>query len=450
MAGAFGATVNGNNDQGAAYVFVKPAGGWTSATETAKLTASDGVLDEMFGETVALSGDTVVAHSDAKVNGHALAGAVYLFVKPAGGWASATETAKLTASDAANDDDFGDGVAVSGDTVVAGAPDAKVNGHSQEGAAYVFVKPAGGWTSATETAKLTASDGATSDFLGGSVAVDGNTVVAGAPFASHGAAYVFVKPASGWASETETAKLTASDATDDLGFSVGVSGDAVVAGAFNKVNGNDAQGAAYVFVKPSGGWTSETEAAKLTASDGAAFDQLGFSVAISGNTVVAGAPFATVNGNSKQGAAYVFAQPDSTTTSVACSPSTIVAGHSTTCTATVTDTASGAQTPPTGTVSFSSAPGPGSFTGSPCTLSGSGASASCSVTYTPGGTAGTPVRTDAITATSSGDSTHAGSNGSTTVKVLSITLLDHGSFVIGDQNATVGTTVTFGERNGRA
>ena len=198
-----------------------------------------------------------------------------------------------------------------------------------------------------------------------------------------------------------------------------------------------------MFVKPAGGWASETEAAKLTASDGAAFDQLGFSVAISGNTVVAGAPFATVNGNSKQGAAYVFTQPDSTTTSVSCSPSTVVAGSSTTCTATVTDTNAGAPTTPTGTVSFSTAPGPGSFTGSPCTLSGSGASASCSVTYAPAATAGTPVRTDTITATYGGDSTHAGSNGSATVKVLSIALLDHGSFVIGDQNATVGGTVTF-------
>ena len=186
-----------------------------------------------------------------------------------------------------------------------------------------------------------------------------------------------------------------------------------------------------MFVKPSGGWASETEAAKLTASDGAAFDQLGFSVAISGNTVVAGAPFATVNGNSKQGAAYVFTQPDSTTTSVSCSPSTVVAGSSTTCTATVTDTNAGAPTTPTGTVSFSTAPGPGSFTGSPCTLSGSGASASCSVTYAPAATAGTPVRTDTITATYGGDSTHAGSNGSTTVKVLSITLL--GSRIVRDR-----------------
>jgi hypothetical protein len=195
--------------------------------------------------------------------------------------------------------------------------------------------------------------------------------------------------------------------------------------------------------EPTGGWASETEAAKLTASDGAAGDEFGNSLAVDGNTVVVGDPNATVNGLGNQGAAYVFGFVRTTTTGASCSPSTVVAGRATTCTATVTDTDAGAQTTPRGTASFSSAPGPGGFTGSPCTLSGSGASASCSVTYTPTASAITPVRIDTITATYGGDSTHAGGNGSTTVKVLSITLLDHGSFVIGDQNATVGSTVTF-------
>ena len=443
VAGAFFATVNGNNNQGAAYVFVKPAGGWASETQTAKLTASDGAIDDMFGETVAISGDTVVAHSDAKVNGHPLQGAVYVFVKPASGWASGTETATLTSSDGAGDDDFGDSLAISGDTVAAGAPEAKVNGHSEEGAAYVFVKPSGGWASETETAKLTASDGVALGDFGRAVGISGDTVVVGADTVSQGAAYVFVKPSGGWASETETAKLTASDGVsgDDLGVSVAVSGDTVVAGAFPGANGNLVPGAAYVFVKPAAGWASETETAKLTASDGGASDSLGFSVSISGNTVVAGAPFATVNGNSMQGAAYVFTQPDSTRTAVACSPSTVVAGHSTTCTATVTDTAASAQTTPTGAVSFSSLPGPGAFSNPTCTLSGTGASANCQLTYTPA--ASTPVRTDTITATYSGDPSHSGSTGTTSVKVLSITLLARGSFVIGSENATVGSNVTF-------
>jgi hypothetical protein len=142
---------------------------------------------------------------------------------------------------------------------------------------------------------------------------DGSTVVAGAFGAAiagnrfQGAAYVFVKPGTGWATTTETAKLTASDgaASDSLGSSVAISGDGstVVAGA----NGTSGQGAVYVFVKPSTGWGSTTETAKLTASDGAAANGLGWSAAISSNgrTVVAGgAPV-----NAPRGAVYEFAAP---------------------------------------------------------------------------------------------------------------------------------------------
>jgi hypothetical protein len=179
----------------------------------------------------------------------------------------------------------------------------------------VFVKPTGGWADATQTAKLTASDGATDDLLGFSVAVSGATIVAGAPPATvggnsfQGAAYVFVKPTGGWADATQTAKLTASDgaAGDSLGYSVAASGGTIVAGAIGAtVSGHSGQGAAYVFVKPEGGWADATQTAKLTASDGAAGDTLGVSVAVSGNTIVAGALGATVSGHSRQGAAYVF------------------------------------------------------------------------------------------------------------------------------------------------
>ena len=421
--------------------------------QQAKLTASDGAAQEFFGQSVAVSGNTVVVGAYfATVNGHVMQGAAYVFVKPAGGWAGATEAAKLTASDGAPVDELGTSVAISGDTVVAGASNEPLSGNIGQGAAYVFVKPAGGWASETESAKLTASDGGANDGLGGSVAVDGDTVTASALNATvsghigQGAAYVFVKSAGGWVSETGATKLTASDgaANDGLGWSVAISGNTVVASAiFATVNGDFHQGAAYVFVQPAGGWVSETEAAKLTASDGAAGVEFGTSVAVDGNAVVVGDSDATVNGQGNQGAAYVFGFVRTTTTGVSCSPSTVVAGRATTCTATVTDTDTGAQTTPTGTVSFSSAPGPGGFTGSPCTLSGSGGSGSCSVTYTPTATASTPVRADTITATYAGDSTHAGSSGSTTVEVLSITLLNHGSFVIGDQSATVGSTVTF-------
>ncbi|MCP4373769.1 MAG: hypothetical protein GY797_37560, partial [Deltaproteobacteria bacterium] len=148
-------------------------------------------------------------------------------------------------------------VAVSGDTVVAGALGDDDNGNDS-GSAYVFVKPGSGWADMTQTAKLTAADGAVDDRLGSSVAVSGDTVVAGADWdddngGGSGSAYVFAKPGSGWADMTQTAKLTASDGAtyDYFGRSVAVSGDTVVVGAYrDDDNGTDA-GSAYVF-EPSG------------------------------------------------------------------------------------------------------------------------------------------------------------------------------------------------------
>jgi hypothetical protein len=318
VAGAPLTTVNGNIHQGAVYVFVKPKNGWAHATQTAELTASDGGIGQEFGgnnysppffggNAVAISGDTIaVAAPFADV---------YVFVKPSSGWRDATQTAKLTA---ANGDPFGS-VAIDGSTIVAGAPSSAV----PAGAAYVFVKPASGWANANETAQLTSSDGTAGDDLGDAVAISGGTVVAGAPFATAanytngdgpGAAYVFTEPSGGWRNETEAARLDASDGVsgDMLGFSVAVSGHTVVAGADDEFDSpRQNPGAAYVFVEPQAGWSSETQTAKLTASDGAPGDFLGNTVAIHGNTVIAGAPFATVKGNSEQGAAYAFLKPTS-------------------------------------------------------------------------------------------------------------------------------------------
>ena len=307
----------GATDSGSAYVFVEPSGGWTgSLTEDAKLTASDGAARDQFGFAVAVSGDTVVVGAQGDDDNGSNSGSAYVFVAPGGGWAgSLTQDAKLTAGDGEASDQFGLSVAVSGDTVVIGVHGDDDNG-SNSGSAYVFVEPGGGWAgSLTEDAKLTASDGAVDDRFGRSVAVSGDTVVVGAAVddddgTDSGSAYVFVEPGGGWAgSLTEDAKLTASDgaAGNQFGFSVAVSGDTVVVGAHQDDN-NDGPlaGSAWFFVEPGGGWAgSLTEDAKLAASDGAAGDRLGFSTAVSVDTVVVGAPGDGDNG-SNSGSAYVF------------------------------------------------------------------------------------------------------------------------------------------------
>jgi len=290
---------NGNSGE---CVFVKPHNGWKDMTQTATLTASDGTLLQY----VSISGRTIVATGEN--------GTAYVFVEPSTGWANMTETAKLTASD-------GSGlyaIAISGKTIVAGAPGAVV-GSNQPGAAYVFVEPSGGWADMTQTAELTASDGVTYDSLGYGVAISGGTIVAGAPDATtnssgnnfgQGAAYSFVEPTGGWTNATETAKLTASDGSSEasLGYSTAIEGNTIVAGAPSQLDPDEsAGGAAYVFVEPAGGWTTTTETAQLSPSNGILDGTMGYSVAISGNLVVAGSP--GVLGIVKRQLAYEFLEP---------------------------------------------------------------------------------------------------------------------------------------------
>ncbi|MGH9431879.1 MAG: FG-GAP repeat protein [Terriglobia bacterium] len=299
---------------GAAYVFVEPPTGWANATQTAKLTASDGAANNQFGFAAAISGNTIVVGSHA-ANG--ARGAVYVFVEPQTGWVDMTETAKLTGSDITQGDLLGRSVAISGNTVVAGATLAATGFKKRPGAAYVFVEPPAGWANMKQTAKLTTSDGVNGEQVGYSVGIDGGTVVVGAPSpapksASPGTAYVFVEPPAGWANMTQTAKLTASDgvAGDRLGNLVAISGNTVVAGApLAQIGSHVNQGAAYVFVEPPAGWADTTQTAKLTASDGETHSYFGRSVAVNASTIVVGAPNQTVGSESGQGAVYVFVEP---------------------------------------------------------------------------------------------------------------------------------------------
>ena len=316
------------NLSGSAYVFTRVAGGWTQA---GKLTASDPKEDAGFGHGVAVHGDTIVVGAyeedyidpDDSINNLTDSGAAYVFIRPAAGWADMPQTARLTASDAAANDEFGTSVAVHEDTIVVGAPE---QGTNADGSAYIFTRPANGWGNwstldadgkAGLTATLRGQLGG--DRFGGSVAVYGDTVVVGAPEEGtndRGAAYVFTKRADtgvwdDWHNKgagAATASLTALDggSGDYFGRAVAMDGDTIVVGAPYNDDDGDSSGSAYVFTKPaSGGWIDMAQTAKLTASDGAANDQFGFSVAVDGNTVVVGAD----QDDGKRGSAYVFIKP---------------------------------------------------------------------------------------------------------------------------------------------
>ncbi len=167
--------------------------------------------------------------------------------------------------------------------------------------ALAFTSPASGLAAVPLEQKLTASDGAEGDRLGFAVAVDGDTIVIGAPHKNNltGAVYVYQRVVDDW---TQTAKLTASDgaAGDYLGSAVAIDGDTIVVGAgFDKLGENYGQGSVYTFARA--GAATRTETAKLTASDGARYDNLGNSVAIDGDTIVAGAPIDAVGANGSKG-----------------------------------------------------------------------------------------------------------------------------------------------------
>jgi len=282
----------------------------TTVTEEAKLTASDGSVNDRFGQGAAIDGDTLVIGAGGdSVNGNNNQGSAYVYVRSGTSW---TQQAYLTASDGVADDQFGVSVSISGDTIVVGAFADEIGGRIRQGSAYVFIRNEGTWS---QQAKLTASDGAENDFFGKAVSLSADTAVVGSTRHTvggndiQGATYVFVRNGSTWGQQAE---LTASDgaAGDNFGNSISVAGDTLVVGAFQDgVGGNSTQGSAYVFARVEGTWSQQ---AKLTASDGAATDFFGFAVALSGNTVVVGARSHDVGSNFDQGAAYVFLRAGST------------------------------------------------------------------------------------------------------------------------------------------
>ena len=335
---------------GAAYVFQRDEGGVGNWGKVKKLVASDPERIDEFGYSVAISGDTVVVGAHFENAGGTNAGAVYVFERDEGGADNWGEVKKVTASDAQAGHLFGQSVAISGDTAVVGAYE---NAH--QGAAYVFYRDDGGAENWGEVKMLTASDiglgghfgwsvavsGATAVVAsqddaayvfdrdeggadnwgevkkfttlglgsGRSVAVSGDATLVGSPSEGDGGAvHVFERDEGGADNWGEVKMLTASDAEagDAFGHSVAVSDDTALVGADRAdAVGSQKAGAAYVFERDEGGLVNWGEVTKLTASDAVAGDRLGTSVGLSGDTAVAGAPIKDSSGKFT-GAAYVF------------------------------------------------------------------------------------------------------------------------------------------------
>ena len=281
---------------GAAYVFVRSGSTWT---QQAKLTASDAATGDLFGSAVAISGSTVLVGAAAKAAGR---GAAYVYVRSGSTWA---QTQKLTANDAADGDDFGQSVALFGNTAIVGADNTTIGPNAGQGAAYAFTQSGAAWT---QRSKIVARDGAAGDAFGVSVALSATAALVGAPGktigarAFQGAAYVFTTT-DGWLHASQQGELAASDGgqRDYFGSGVALSGNTAIVGAKQGFLG---PGAAYVFVQTGNAWSQQ---AKLLASDGFVGDSFGQAVALDGTTPIVGAYQKNVGSRSLQGSAYAFA-----------------------------------------------------------------------------------------------------------------------------------------------
>jgi hypothetical protein len=352
-------------DAGAVYVFVRSGTTWT---QQAYLKAGNPEAGDKFGSSVAISGDTIVVgaygedsaangvNGDETDNSASGAGAAYVFVRSGTTW---TRQAYLKASNTGTGDEFGTSVSISGDTIVVGAPDEDSNATGvnaalspgsgtqadnsklDSGAAYVFVRNGTTWS---QQAYLKASNTHAGDIFGYSTAISGDTIVVGAQLESSnatgvggdqsnttkpgsGAAYVFVRSGTTW-SQQAYIKASNTDSNDLFGTSVALSGDTLVAGAPGEAsnatgvggdqtdNSRMVAGAAYVFIRSGSQWSQQ---AYVKASNTGASDQFGTSISVSSDSILVGA-FAEgsnargLNGDGlndmapNSGAAYLFSR----------------------------------------------------------------------------------------------------------------------------------------------
>ncbi len=312
IVGARNHDVGGNEKQGSAYIFEQNEGGEYNWGEVTKLVASDGASGDEFGRSVSIHGDTVVVSAFIDdIDGNTDQGSAYIFERNAGGVNNWGEVTKLTASDGAPDDIFGLSVSLSNDILAVGAPYAVISGNIMQGSAYIFERNMGGADNWGEVTKLISSDGVAGDYFGYSVSMFNDTLAVGAIHAEvggnadQGSVYVFERNMGGADNWGEVTKIVASDGGngDSFGYSISIFNDILAVGA---ERADAFRGSAYIFDRNTGGADNWGQVSKLTASDGAASDYFGESICISNDTLIVGAYAADIGVNIRQGAAYLF------------------------------------------------------------------------------------------------------------------------------------------------
>jgi hypothetical protein len=272
-------------------------------TQEARVLPADGTEDQWFGFSVSISGDSAIIGAPWDDENGELSGSAYIFQETGSGW---TQVARLLPDDITEGDQFGWGVSISGSTAIVGAWGKDDNGF-ESGAAYVFQDSGSGWRQVT---RLVPDDNIEGHIFGVSVSIGGSTAIVGAAGDDDngdraGAAYVFQDSGSGW---TQVAKLLPDDGGqgDEFGYSVSISENIVIIGAPWDDENGELSGSAYIFQEDGLGWG---QVAKLLPDDGAAHDLFGFAVSISGKAAVIGTLYSE--------SAYIFQDDGSEWTQVA-------------------------------------------------------------------------------------------------------------------------------------
>jgi len=271
-------------DSGSAYIFD------LDGNQLTKITASDGAGSDNFGRSVAVGSGRIVVGAYQDDDDGSASGSAYIFDL------DGNQLTKITASDGAGSDNFGISVAVGSGRIVVGAYLDDDNG-GDSGSAYIFD------LDGNQLAKITASDGASNDYFGYSVAVGSGRIVVGAyadddDGSASGSAYIFDLDGN------QLTKITASDGAsgDSFGSSVAVGSGRIVVSAYGDADNGSYSGSAYIFD------LDGNQLAKITASDGAASDLFGISVAVGSGRIVVGARYDDDNG-SNSGSAYIYETP---------------------------------------------------------------------------------------------------------------------------------------------
>lgn len=299
--GAIQANNGSGQHVGAVYIFTRSGGMWA---QQQRIQAADGALNDGFARCVSVSADTLLVTSDADDDSGSNSGSAYVFTRSGTVW---TQQQKILASDGSAGDNFGNSAAMSGESIIIGAWQESNAGGSAAGSAYVFTRSGVIWT---QQQKLTASDPSSVDFFGTSVSLSGDTAIIGGSLndgndSDAGAAYVFTRNAGVWILQQ---RLHASNfaAGDDFGAAVSVNGDvAIISASLDDNSGGADAGSAYVFTRTGGVWSEQQ---RFQAPDAAANDSFGNTVAMSGATVVVGSYQDDNIGGVDAGSAYLFIQ----------------------------------------------------------------------------------------------------------------------------------------------